>query len=86
MDLDSDHATVSAGPGVVITAGFGDQTPAPHHDCDNNQVILDQDPSAPMDWDSDNDSDLQTQTHTTIQPLSLTIDLASLGQSEFDLH
>ena len=42
-----------------------------------------------MDRDSDNDSDSDLQTgkpwHTIVQPLSLFIDCASLGQSEFDL-
>ena len=33
---------------------------------DNNQVILDQDHSSPMDLDSANERDLQTRKHTTV--------------------
>ena len=49
---------------MTHSPGFGDEAPAPH--LDNNQVTLDQDPSAPMAWDSDNDRDLQTRKHTTV--------------------
>jgi hypothetical protein len=38
---------------MTYTQGFGDEVPAPQ--LNNDQVILDQDHSTPMDLDSDND-------------------------------